>query len=275
LIPWVLAFANMSRTFKRVPTELLPSFLELCRRYLRRFFDQTLSIQERIKAIKLYIRLPKDMLRIDRGGHRSRGRSFRSASMVIQNRFEKLQGDPSEECIPAPKQHSKMRKEEEQQKEAAIGHRLGLIKQGFVGRTPRSLDNRGGIGDVSNPDTWRELQDKHPRHKMDERAIDALQTKHHQFAVLVDKKLSEALKGVDNGSAAGYDGCTGTILNQICEDKELRGLHAKLFSMLANGDGKRPVMNLFLSSRMTPLIKERAHFDKIKKTNAKRGMYRR
>jgi len=113
LITWVLALANMPRTFKRVHTELLPSFLELCRRYLRRFFDKTLSIQERIKAIKLYIRLPKDMLRVDCGGHRNRGCSFRSASKTIQNRLEKVQSNPSEESIPAPKQRSKMRKEEE------------------------------------------------------------------------------------------------------------------------------------------------------------------
>jgi len=138
-----------------------------------------------------------------------------------------------------------------------------------VGRATRSLDNRGGIGDVSNPDTWRELQDKHPRHELDEEAINALQREHHQFAVLVDKKLSEVLKEVGNGSAAGYDGWTGTILNQICEDEELRGLHAKLFSMLANGDGERPVMDLFLPSRMTPLIKEELTLTRLKRSSSK------
>jgi len=114
------------------------------------------------------------------------------------------------------------------------------------------LESTGGIGDVSNEDNWNELLDKHPKHELDEEAIEALKGNHQLIPILAGPKLMATVKESDTGAATGFEGWTAGMIFQVHADEEMRGLLAKLFSILANGNDEQPILDLFLPCRMTP-----------------------
>ena len=255
---WIEAIANGGTTMRAVPRECIDDYTNHAKRFLRTYFDSSLSHLQRCEAFCQFLALPKQVLQKHRGGRSASHQTTRTRN--VRQRISEINSmlTEHEEIEPSiMRTRSKAKTTDERDKAvAATIIRAGrLIDSAHVGRAARALTHANGLGNLAEESVLQEMESKHPHHDITSQAINAMNTAEYADLNIDEATVVRTVSRMNNGAAPGYDGLTAAIVKATLRDPESRALHTKLINELVNGRMIAPLASMLQRGRLIAINK--------------------
>jgi len=200
-----------------------------------------------------------------RGVKKKKKKVPQNVIQVVPSRIETLNSMPTTppniKSSPA-RSRSARSALDDKAKAAAIYRSKKFFEQGHIGRSARTLANIAPVGSLADPGVRKEMTDKHPHHELTNEVLTCMANSElaeiDEMSPFSFKKL---LQRMDNGSAAGYDGWTVSLLKQLQKDEEYLALHVKLVTEVANGRIMAPLAKMIQRGKLVALHKQAGRVD--------------
>jgi hypothetical protein len=117
------------------------------------------------------------------------------------------------------------------------------------------------LGDLNDPATKLEMQQKHPHHELTDEARHAMHNAEY-FRIIVDEStVLKHVKEMNNGAAPGYDGLTAGILKPCLNDSECLALFTRLVVEIVNGEIMEELGAMVKRGKLIAIVKSEEHVD--------------